>query len=129
MVQGTNLQHGLIVAQRHLARHPDAEPVIMVITDGEPTAHLTPDGLADFAWPPMPETVALTVAEVDRCTRRGATINVFMLGDEPGLVRFVDEIAQRNGGRVFSASAERLGEYVVSDYLRARRGSRTRSGR
>ncbi|HEY9474883.1 MAG TPA: hypothetical protein VIS06_13650 [Mycobacteriales bacterium] len=129
MVQGTNLQHGLIMAQRHLARHPDAEPVIMVITDGEPTAHLTPDGQADFAWPPLPETLALTVAEVDRCTRRGVTINVFMLGDEPGLVRFVDEIAHRNGGRVFSPSAERLGEYVVRDYLRARRGTRTRSNR
>ncbi|HEX5495997.1 MAG TPA: hypothetical protein VFX70_15620 [Mycobacteriales bacterium] len=129
MVQGTNLQHGLIVAQRHLARHPDAEPVIMVITDGEPTAHLTPDGMADFAWPPLPETVALTVAEVDRCTRRGATINVFMLGDEPGLVRFVDEIARRNGGRVFSPSADRLGEFVVRDYLRARRGRRAPTNR
>lgn len=129
MVQGTNLQHALIVAQRHLSRHPDAEPVIMVITDGEPTAHLTPDGQADFAWPPLPETVALTLAEVERCTRGGATINVFMLGDEPGLVRFVDEIARRNGGRVFSPSPERLGEYVVRDYLRARRGRRTRVAR
>ncbi|HEY9392336.1 MAG TPA: hypothetical protein VIR27_21495, partial [Mycobacteriales bacterium] len=129
MVQGTNLQHGLIMAQRHLARHPDAEPVIMVITDGEPTAHLTPGGQADFAWPPLPETLALTVAEVDRCTRRGATINVFMLGDEPGLVRFVDELAHRNGGRVFSPSADRLGEYVVRDYLRARRGTRRTSTR
>lgn len=129
MVQGTNLQHGLIMAQRHLARHPDAEPVIMVITDGEPTAHLARDGRAEFAWPPLPETVALTVAEVDRCTRRGATINVFMLGDEPGLVRFVDEIARRNGGRVFSPSPERLGEYVVRDYLRARSGRRVRTGR
>ena len=64
------------------------------------------------------------MAEVERMTRRGATINVFMLDDEPGLVRFVESVAQRNGGRVFSPDADRLGEYVVSDYIRARRGPR-----
>ncbi|MGI8697322.1 MAG: hypothetical protein ACR2JQ_11885 [Mycobacteriales bacterium] len=124
MVQGTNLQHGLMLAGRHLAKHPDAEPVVLVITDGEPTAHLDLDGHPRFAWPPLPETVAATYAEVERVTRRGATINVFMLADDPGLVRFVDKLAERNGGRVFSPDPERLGEYVVSDYLRARRGHR-----
>ena len=127
MVQGTNLQHGLMLAQRHLAAHPDAEPVIMVVTDGEPTAHLTRSGHAEFAWPPLPETVALTLAEVDRCTRGGATINVFMLDSEPALVRFVERLARRNGGRVFSPDPQRLGEYVVQDYLRARRGRRRAS--
>ena len=124
MVQGTNLQHGLMLARRHLESHRTSEPVIMVVTDGEPTAHLSRDGRAEFAWPPLPETLALTLAEVERCTRGGATINVFMLDSEPSLVRFVDELARRNGGRVFSPSPERLGEYVVSDYLRARRGRR-----
>jgi uncharacterized protein with von Willebrand factor type A (vWA) domain len=126
MVQGTNLQHGLMLASRHLARHPDAEPVVMVVTDGEPTAHLLPDGSAWFDWPTHPETTAATMAEVERVTRRGATINVFMLDDEPGLVRFVESMAARNGGRVFSPDAARLGEYVVSDYIRARRGRRAR---
>jgi uncharacterized protein with von Willebrand factor type A (vWA) domain len=124
MVQGTNLQHALMLARRHLDRYRDGEPVILVVTDGEPTAHLARDGRAEFAWPPLPETLALTMAEVERCTRRGATINVFMLDDEPALVRFVEDLAKRNGGRVFSPRPERLGEYVVSDYLRARRGRR-----
>jgi len=124
MVQGTNLQHALMLASRHLARHPDAEPVVMVVTDGEPTAHLLADGSAWFDWPTHPETLAVTMAEVERITRRGATINVFMLDDEPGLVRFVESVAKRNGGRVFSSDADRLGEYVVSDYIRARRGPR-----
>jgi uncharacterized protein with von Willebrand factor type A (vWA) domain len=124
MVQGTNLQHALMLASRHLARHPDAEPVVMVVTDGEPTAHLLADGSAWFDWPTHPETLAVTMAEVERITRRGATINVFMLDDEPGLVHFVESLARRNGGRVFSADADRLGEYVVSDYLRARKGRR-----
>ena len=124
MRQGTNLQHALMLASRHLAKHPDAEPVVLVVTDGEPTAHLTPSGQAEFCWPPLPDTIALTHAEVQRITRRGATINVFMLADEPGLVHFVDQMVERNGGRVFSPSPERLGEYVVHDYLRARRGRR-----
>jgi len=124
MVQGTNLQHALMLASRHLAKHPDAEPVVLVVTDGEPTAHLLADGSAWFDWPTHPETLAVTMAEVERVTRRGATINIFMLDDEPGLVRFVESVARRNGGRVFSTDSERLGEYVVSDYIRARRGRR-----
>jgi uncharacterized protein with von Willebrand factor type A (vWA) domain len=126
MVQGTNLQHALMLASRHLGKHPDAEPVVMVVTDGEPTAHLMADGNAWFDWPTHPETTAATMAEVERITRRGATINVFMLDDEPGLVSFVEAMAARNGGRVFTSDGDRLGDYVVSDYLRARRGARAR---
>ncbi|MCW2666028.1 MAG: von Willebrand factor type, partial [Frankiales bacterium] len=125
-VQGTNLQHALMMAGRFLGKHPDSEPVVLVVTDGEPTAHLTRDGYAAFSWPPLAETLELTMAEVERITRRGATINVFLLDDEPRLVEFVDGIARRNGGRVFQPDPARLGEYVVSDYLRARRGRQRR---
>jgi uncharacterized protein with von Willebrand factor type A (vWA) domain len=122
--QGTNLHHALVLAGRHLDRHPEAEPVVLVVTDGEPTAHLEPDGYPWFAYPPERRTIELTLTEVTRLTRRGATVNVFMLDDDPRLVAFVDLIARLNGGRVFAPSPERLGDYVVSDYLRARRGRR-----
>ncbi|GAB3200947.1 VWA domain-containing protein [Geodermatophilus arenarius] len=125
-LQGTNLQHGLILARRFLARHRDAEPVVLVVTDGEPTAHLEEDGTPYFCWPPMPETIARTVAEVERVARSGATLNVFALDPEPGLVHFVHDITARAGGRVFTPDSERLGEYVVADYLRTRRGRRAR---
>ncbi len=125
-VQGTNLQHALLLAGRHLRRHPEAEPVVMVVTDGEPTAHLEPDGTPYFSWPTTRETLRATVAEVDQMTRYGATLNLFMLGDDPGLARFVDAIARRNGGRVFTPELGRLGEYVVADYLQARGGGRAR---
>jgi uncharacterized protein with von Willebrand factor type A (vWA) domain len=127
-VQGTNLQHGLMLARRHLDKHRGAEPVILVITDGEPTAHLAADGFADFAWPPTPETIAATLAEVERCTRRGATINIFMLDDDPRLVDFMQEVARRNGGRVFQPKRGALGEFVVADYLSSRRGRRRAAG-
>ncbi|MCX9193671.1 hypothetical protein C3Y87_20260 [Carbonactinospora thermoautotrophica] len=126
LVQGTNLQHALMLAGRHLRRHPNAEPVVLVVTDGEPTAHLLPDGTAWFYWPAVPETVHATLREVDALTAFGATINVFMLGDDPRLARFVDTIARRNGGRVLSPRPDTLGAYVVSDYLRARKGRRAR---
>ncbi|WP_369056468.1 vWA domain-containing protein [Kineococcus terrestris] len=132
-VQGTNLQHALSIARRHLRRHPDAEPVVLVITDGEPTAHLDDSGgtpEAVFQWPPTSATIRATVAEVDRLTRFGATINLFMLGDDPGLRRFVDAVARRNGGRVLTPSPERLGQFVVDDYLRSRTaGARGGGGR
>ncbi|WFE38600.1 VWA domain-containing protein [Micromonospora sp. WMMD998] len=125
MQQGTNLQHALRLAGRHLRRHPGAEPVVLVVTDGEPTAHLDPeDGEAYFNWPPLPETISATIREVDRLTRYGATLNLFMLGDDPGLRRFVDAVARRSGGRMFTPDLNDLGEYVVSDYLRARHGRR-----
>jgi uncharacterized protein with von Willebrand factor type A (vWA) domain len=125
-VQGTNLQHALMLAGNHVRRHPDAEPVVLVVTDGEPTAHLTGDGTPFFRWPTTSGTLRATVAEVDALTRFGATLNFFMLGDDPGLVRFVDAVARRNGGRVFTPELGRLGEYVVADYLRARGGRRSR---
>ncbi|MGY1694416.1 VWA domain-containing protein [Geodermatophilus sp. SYSU D00814] len=125
-LQGTNLQHGLMLARRFLARHRDAEPVVLVVTDGEPTAHLEDDGTPYFCWPPMPETIARTVAEVERVARSGATLNVFALDPEPSLVHFVHDITARAGGRVFTPDSDRLGEYVVADYLRTRRGRRAR---
>jgi uncharacterized protein with von Willebrand factor type A (vWA) domain len=122
MVQGTNLHHALLIAGRHLDKHPAFEPIVLVVTDGEPTAHLLRDGRSFFDWPPARETVELTLAEVDKMTRRGATLNVFMLADDERLVGFVEEVARRNGGRLFAPTPDRLGEYVVSDYLRVRRG-------
>ncbi|QNN51335.1 hypothetical protein [Nocardioides mesophilus] len=123
-VQGTNLQQALMIAARHLRRHPDAEPVIMVVTDGEPTAHIGADGHPVFSWPPTPATLRATVGQVDELSRYGASINFFMLGEDPGLARFVDAVARRAGGRVFTPDLSRLGEYVVADYLRARKGRR-----
>ena len=122
-VQGTNLHHALHLAGRHLRRHSDGEPVVLVVTDGEPTAHLE-GGHAHFQYPPARETIRATVAEVDALTRYGAAINTFLLGDDAGLARFMDALARRNGGRVFTPSLDRLGSYVVSDYLRTRRGRR-----
>ena len=75
-------------------------------------------------WPTTSATLRATVAQVDELRRGGAALNVFMLGEDPGLARFVDAVARRAGGRVFTPSIDRLGEYVVADYLRARRGRR-----
>jgi uncharacterized protein with von Willebrand factor type A (vWA) domain len=124
MVQGTNLHHALMIAGRHIDRHPEHEPVVLIVTDGEPTAHLQRDGRSWFDWPPSPETLELTLAEVDKMTRRHAELNIFMLADDARLSAFVDNVARRNGGRVLQAAPERLGEYVIRDFLRTRRVSR-----
>ncbi|MGA0067209.1 MAG: vWA domain-containing protein, partial [Candidatus Nanopelagicales bacterium] len=96
-IQGTNLHHALLLAERFFDRHRDAERICLVVTDGEPTAHLVdgPLGRPDwwFNWPPDRETVELTVAGVDRLTRRGVPISWFRLGDEPRLARFLDAMA------------------------------------
>ncbi len=127
MVQGTNLHHALVLAGRYLDRRPEHNPVVLIVTDGEPTAHLRRDGQSWFDWPPSPETIELTLAEVDKMTRRRATLNVFMLADDERLTAFVEEVARRNGGRVLRANPESLGQYVVSDFLRTRRaGARGR---
>jgi uncharacterized protein with von Willebrand factor type A (vWA) domain len=124
MVQGTNLHHALVLAGRYLDQRPEHDPVVLIVTDGEPTAHLRRDGHYWFDWPPAPETLELTLAEVDKMTRRRAPLNIFMLVDDERLTAFVDEVARRNGGRVLNAQPERLGEFVVRDFLRTRRKSR-----
>ena len=119
--QGTNLHHALLLAARHLRRHPDAVPVVLVVTDGEPTAHLESDGEAVFNYPPQPRTLAATMVQVDALAKLGASITVFMLGEDPRLAQFVDMVARRSGGRVVAPDLDGLGAAVVSDYLRGRR--------
>ncbi|MFI5719889.1 hypothetical protein [Nocardia sp. NPDC051750] len=119
--QGTNLHHALLLAGRHLRRHPGAVPVVLVVTDGEPTAHLESDGTAFFNWPPDRRTLATTMVQVDSLAKLGASISVFMLGEQPRLAAFVDMVARRSGGRVVAPDLDGLGAAVVSDYLRGRR--------
>ncbi|MQA13576.1 MAG: hypothetical protein GEV09_05210 [Pseudonocardiaceae bacterium] len=119
--QGTNLHHALLLAGRHLRRHPDAAPVVLVVTDGEPTAHLEADGHAVFSYPPLPDTLALTVREMDSLSRLGTAVTIAMLGDDPRVAAFVHQLARRCGGRVLDPGLDGLGAAVVGDYLRHRR--------
>lgn len=120
--QGTNLHHGLLLAGEFFRRHRGRQPVLLVVTDGEPTAQLLPDGESWFSYPPEPETIAATVAELDRLGRAGASTTFFRLGDDPGLSRFLTAMARRVGGEVVAADPEDLGAAVVDEFLRARRG-------
>ena len=123
--QGTNLHHALALAGRHLRRHPNAQPVLLVVTDGEPTAHLEDDGSGGssvfFDYPPHPRTIANTVRGFDEMARLGAQVTIFRLGSDPGLARFIDQVARRVEGRVVDPDLDGLGAAVVGDYLRSRR--------
>ena len=119
--QGTNLHHALLLAARHLRRHPNSQPVVLIVTDGEPTAHLEPNGQAYFDYPPSPRTLGLTVRELDTIAKLGAQVTIFRLGDDPGLARVVDRMAERVGGRVIAPDLDGLGAAVVSDYLKRRK--------
>ncbi|MFW6597829.1 vWA domain-containing protein [Propionibacteriaceae bacterium Y2011] len=117
-LQGTNLHHALLLANRFFASNPTAQPVLLVVTDGEPTAHLEPDGEAFFWYPPLPETIAAAVTELDEATRRRTRITIFRLGHEPALVEFCDQLARRSGGKVVAPEVDDLDEAVVASYLR-----------
>jgi len=124
--QGTNLHHALALASRHLRRHPNAQPVVLIVTDGEPTAHLEDYGDGDgtqvyFDYPPHPRTIAHTVKGFDEISRLGAQVTIFRLGSDPGLARFIDQVARRVEGRVVEPDLDGLGAAVVGDYLRSRR--------
>jgi len=113
---GTNLQHGLMLARQLLGRSHAANRSVVVITDGEPTAHFE-NGQVEFSYPPTRETVRQTLREVARCTREGITINTFMLERSRALAEFVERMTKLNRGRAFFATPERLGEYVLVDYV------------
>ena len=121
-VYGTNLQHGLQLARRILARSHAENKQIIIVSDGEPTAHIE-DGRAVFFYPPLPETFARTLIEVKRCTRENIVINTFMLESNHHLVRFVNQMTRLNRGRAFFISPDRLGDYVLVDYVASRKGA------
>ena len=123
-VYGTNMQHGLVLARRILARQTGTRQIIMV-TDGEPTAHITDQGYPQFNYPPSQETVDRTLTEVRRCTRDGIRINVFMLDATPYLTRFIETVTKMNGGRAFFTTNQNLGDYVLVDFVDQRRTLRT----
>lgn len=118
--QGTNLHHALLLAQRHLRRNTGMRPIVLLVTDGEPTAHVAPDGEAHFDYPPAPETLAHTMAEAGRLTAMDAALTVFRLGDDPRLAAFLDGMARRTRGRVVAPDPDGLGAAVVGDYLSRR---------
>jgi uncharacterized protein with von Willebrand factor type A (vWA) domain len=119
-VYGTNMQHALILARRMLASHPGTKQIVM-ITDGEPTAHLMEDGEVFFNYPPVRATVDATLSEVLRCTREGIRLNTFALDATGHLREFVEKITQLNGGRAFFTTPETLGDYVLVDFIEHRR--------
>jgi uncharacterized protein with von Willebrand factor type A (vWA) domain len=119
--KGTNLHHALLLANRHFRTHPQAQPVLLIVTDGEPTSHLESSGEVFFDYPPHPVTIAVAVRELDGSMRLGARTTFFRLGDDPGLARFVDAMARRVGGTVVAPDADDLGAAVLGSYLSARR--------
>ena len=122
--KGTNLHHALLLANRFFRKHPSAQPVLLIVTDGEPTSHLEPNGEVYFEYPPHPLTVAYSVKELDNSGRLGAQTTFFRLGTDPGLARFVDSMARRVDGRVVAPELDDLGAAVVGSYL----GSRSPAG-
>jgi uncharacterized protein with von Willebrand factor type A (vWA) domain len=119
-VLGTNMHHALMLAQKHLAKHNAGTKQIIMISDGEPTAHLE-HGRSYFAYPPSPITIRETLKEVRRCTKKGIVINTFMLDRNYYLKEFVNQIAKMNKGRVFYTTPERLGQYILVDYVSQKR--------
>jgi uncharacterized protein with von Willebrand factor type A (vWA) domain len=119
-VYGTNMQHGFSLARKLLAHEQGTKQIIM-ITDGEPTAHITDSGDVLFNYPPIRATVDATLIEVARCTRSGIRINTFMLDADNGLQRFIEHLTKLNRGRAFFTNTENLGDYVLVDFLESRR--------
>jgi uncharacterized protein with von Willebrand factor type A (vWA) domain len=114
------MQHGFMMARQLLARHKGGNKQVIVITDGEPTAHFD-EGQVRFSYPPTYQTLQETLKEVMRCTRDGVTINTFMLERSPYMAGFVSEMAKINKGRAFFATPDRLGEYILVDYVANKR--------
>ena len=114
---GTNMQHALILAEKLLARHQQGSRQVIMITDGEPTAHLE-DNRPVFAYPPTPTTISKTLRAVRSCTTRNITINTFMLDQSDYLKAFVKQMSKINGGRIFYTEPHNLGEYLLVDYVR-----------
>jgi len=116
---GTNMQHAFNLAGRLLAEHPRATRQVIMVTDGEPTAHLEGEEVV-FNWPPIPRTIHLTLAEAMRLAKAGVTMNVFMLEESPGLISFMEKLAEVTAGRIFLMDDREIGDFIVRDYVARR---------
>jgi uncharacterized protein with von Willebrand factor type A (vWA) domain len=119
-VYGTNMQHGFMMARQMLARHKSTNKQIIMITDGEPTAYFD-HGRVQFSYPPTYRTFQETLREVHRCTKDNVVINTFMLERSNYLAAFVNQMTKINKGRAFFATPDRLGEYILVDYVASKR--------
>ena len=127
-VYGTNMQHGFQLSRRILSRQSGTKQIIMV-TDGEPTAHFEPGASEPyFEYPPVQATVDATLLEVNRCTRDGIRINTFVLDATSYLRHFIDTLTRLNGGRAFYTTNDALGDYVLHDFVEHRKTMRRASG-
>ena len=119
-VSGTNMQHAFAMSRKLLAPYKNCSRQILMITDGEPTAHL--EGTRSyFNYPPTYRTIHETLREVRRCTAEGITINTFMLETSYYLLDFIDRVTRINNGRALYTSPGKLGQYVLVDYLNNRK--------
>ena len=126
-VYGTNMQHGFQLARQMLSRETGTKQILMV-TDGEPTAHINAFGKPEFNYPPTHETINLTLSEVDKCTRDNIRINVFMLDATPYLTSFIERITKMNGGRAFFTDNQNIGDFVLVDFVEQKRKMIRRAG-
>ena len=116
----TNIQHGLAVSQKLLSKIKGGTKQIIMISDGEPTAHME-GGQLYLQYPPSPRTIRATLAEARRCTQQDIVINTFMLDRNSYLIDFIDQLTRINRGRVFYTTPDRLGQYILVDYLSSRK--------
>jgi uncharacterized protein with von Willebrand factor type A (vWA) domain len=121
----TNLQDGLRLASELLSRHPSPNQHIIVVTDGQPTAYYS-RGRLYCEWPLSFGGISMraaqeTLKEVERVTRKGVVINTFMLDDSPSLRAFVERMTRINRGRALFTRPDRLGEYLLVDYIARKR--------
>jgi len=119
-VYGTNMQHGFQLARQMLARESGTKQILMV-TDGEPTAHINRSGRPEFNYPPTHETIDLTLKEVNKCTREDIRINIFMLDATSYLTNFIEQITKMNGGRAFFTDNQNVGDFVLVDFVEQKR--------
>lgn len=119
----TNIQDALSLASRLLARHREARPQVILITDGQPTAFFH-QGRLHVEWPIFgvaPESTKHTLKAVRKVTQQDITINTFMLDRQAPLVKFVEQMTRINQGRAFFTTPGKLGKYLLLDFLGKRK--------
>jgi len=122
----TNIHAGLQFARRILRRHPAVNKQIIIVTDGEPTAHIEGREIV-MIYPPAEQTARLTLAEAKRCADEGLTISSFALVEDYfylGLVNFVERLASVTHGVAAFCNADDLGNMVLESFVGGRKRRR-----
>ena len=120
---GTNIQDALVAGRRKLAAASGLQRVLVLITDGEPTAYRDSSGEVHYSEPPSSEALAMTYAAARQLRRDQILLILALLTQDQQSVGFAEEVIRHADGQLIPAEPDDLTVAMLTGYSSLRQVS------